>query len=125
MTKYLNGLYSETRKYDLLSFWRNICEDVNVRTLMLKFEASKASISRQSSLDESSLPGLERLKSLRSKAEIDLNAAEAHDLFAVGPKMGTQELAGQRVLQVATIVRNLSFEDDNAAVLACNETLLR
>lgn len=46
-------------------------------------------------------------------------------IFATGQSHGTKEMAGQRVLQVATIVRNLSFEEDNARILAQNLTCLR
>ena len=47
------------------------------------------------------------------------------EIFARGPSIGARELAGQRVLQVASILRNLSFEEDNAAVLSKNMTCLR
>ena len=46
-------------------------------------------------------------------------------IFSSGRKGGTHELAGQRVLQIATIIRNLSFEEDNVPVLAKNLTCLR
>lgn len=76
--------------------------------------------------------GLERLRALKSKAEREVaaeqtraDAADATELFAVGRSSGTRELTGQRVLQIATIVRNLSFEEDNALVLARNLTCLR
>ncbi len=45
------------------------------------------------------------------------------ELFAVGRGSGTGELTGQRILQVATILRNLSFEEDNVPLLGgCNTT---
>jgi AT-rich interactive domain-containing protein 2 len=39
------------------------------------------------------------------------------ELFAVGRGSGTGELTGQRILQIATILRNLSFEEDNVSLL--------
>ena len=50
---------------------------------------------------------------------------ENSELFACGTKTGTQESAGQRILQIATIIRNLSFEEDNAVILSKNLTCLR
>uniref|UniRef100_A0ABD2WG46 ARID domain-containing protein n=1 Tax=Trichogramma kaykai TaxID=54128 RepID=A0ABD2WG46_9HYME len=47
------------------------------------------------------------------------------ELFCVGRTLGTQDLYGQRVLQIATILRNLSFTTENAPVLAKNISLLR
>jgi AT-rich interactive domain-containing protein 2 len=47
------------------------------------------------------------------------------ELFCLGRSFGTQDYIGQRVLQVATILRNLSFVEDNVVVLARNVPFLR
>lgn len=47
------------------------------------------------------------------------------EIFCLGRGLGTQDALGQRVLQVATIMRNLSFEEDNIAVLGRNSTFIR
>merc|ERR1719464_1183243 len=47
------------------------------------------------------------------------------EMFSSGRNSGTHETVGQRVLQVATIIRNLSFEEDNVPVLAKNLACLR
>ncbi|XP_043267599.1 AT-rich interactive domain-containing protein 2 isoform X3 [Venturia canescens] len=47
------------------------------------------------------------------------------DLFCVGRTLGTQDPYGQRVLQIASILRNLSFTPENAAVLGRNRCFLR
>jgi AT-rich interactive domain-containing protein 2 len=47
------------------------------------------------------------------------------ELFCLGRSFGTQDYVGQRVLQVATILRNLSFVEDNVVVLARNVPFLR
>ena len=54
-----------------------------------------------------------------------LDKRDESGIFSSGRKGGTHELAGQRVLQIATIIRNLSFEEDNVPVLAKNLTCLR
>jgi AT-rich interactive domain-containing protein 2 len=59
------------------------------------------------------------------KVEEEMAKRDDSGLFASGRGNGTHELAGQRVLQVATIIRNLSFEEDNITVLAKNLTCLR
>lgn len=46
-------------------------------------------------------------------------------LFCTGSSLGTQDFVGQRVLQIANILRNLSFTEDNVVVLATNRTFLR
>ncbi|XP_008217124.1 AT-rich interactive domain-containing protein 2 isoform X3 [Nasonia vitripennis] len=47
------------------------------------------------------------------------------DLFCVGRTLGTQDPYGQRVLQIASILRNLSFTPENAAVLGRSRSFLR
>ena len=56
-----------------------------------------------------------------SDGEMDENEG----LFAIGRGIGTREITGQRILQIATIVRNLSFEEENAPIMASNPALLR
>lgn len=50
---------------------------------------------------------------------------EDKDLFCMGRTLGTQDPYGQRVLQIASILRNLSFTPENAAVLGRNRCFLR
>ncbi|XP_018367647.1 PREDICTED: AT-rich interactive domain-containing protein 2 isoform X6 [Trachymyrmex cornetzi] len=50
---------------------------------------------------------------------------EDKDLFCVGRTLGTQDPYGQRVLQIASILRNLSFTPENATVLGRNRCFLR
>ncbi|EZA60377.1 AT-rich interactive domain-containing protein [Ooceraea biroi] len=50
---------------------------------------------------------------------------EDKDLFCVGRTLGTQDPYGQRVLQIASILRNLSFTSENATVLGHNRCFLR
>ncbi|GLG96122.1 Uncharacterized protein GBIM_02941 [Gryllus bimaculatus] len=47
------------------------------------------------------------------------------ELFCLGRSFGTQDYFGQRVLQVAQILRNLSFCEENVTVLARNRCFLR
>ncbi|PNF32753.1 hypothetical protein B7P43_G04513 [Cryptotermes secundus] len=66
----------------------------------------------------------------KSKTESSIKAllkVEPSDLelFCLGRSFGTQDYVGQRVLQVATILRNLSFVEENVVVLARNVPFLR
>ncbi|KAK4887370.1 hypothetical protein RN001_003641 [Aquatica leii] len=47
------------------------------------------------------------------------------ELFNLGRALGTQDYVGQRVLQVASILRNLSFVDENIPVLSKNNAFVR
>lgn len=46
-------------------------------------------------------------------------------LFHPPRKLGINDIEGQRVLQIAVILRNLSFEEGNVKLLAANRTCLR
>ena len=62
----------------------------------------------------------------KSKLKVPLNIDHTDfDLFCLGRSFGTQDYVGQRVLQVATILRNLSFGEENVSALARNVPFLR
>ena len=135
---YINKVYLETRKYDLLSFWKEVCKDKTARDLMLRYEPSNSHSNQKTLRQQSSSmedvqvleTSKDRLEAMKAQVLEELSRScdadeEGDSLFAQGRGLGTRELAGQRVLQVATIVRNLSFEEDNATILARNLTCLR
>jgi hypothetical protein len=35
LQEYLNGLYQESRQYDLVAFWKDVCRDFTVKELLL------------------------------------------------------------------------------------------
>lgn len=47
------------------------------------------------------------------------------ELFCLGRTLGTQDYIGQRVMQIASILRNLTFVEENVPVMAQNSTFLR
>lgn len=57
--------------------------------------------------------------------KLKLDQETDKELFCLGRTLGTQEYVGQRVLQVATILRNLSFIEENIPVLVKNKTFVR
>jgi hypothetical protein len=133
---YVNDNYKDSRNYDLLAFWNDVCRDSCIRDLLMS-PPGEGTMSAFFSLPSRSKDNPAKAGSLRTSADrlehVRRQAIEEmsrrHDnedeLFVVGRLSGTQELAGQRVLQIATIVRNLSFEEDNTSILAKNLTCLR
>ena len=88
-------------------------------------QKEKGGRSGDASDDTEDLTGRERIAAMKKRAAAELEEEDDDELFCSGRQNGTKELTGQRVLQVATIIRNLSFEDDNSPVLAKNLTCLR
>ncbi|CRK95629.1 CLUMA_CG009087, isoform A [Clunio marinus] len=68
----------------------------------------------------------EKMKDLYGEKD-KLTKEELKELSFLGLRrgMGTQDYIGQRVHQVTSIIRNLSFFDENLSILARNRTLIR
>lgn len=55
----------------------------------------------------------------------NIESSSDDDLFCMGRTLGMQDYIGQRILQVAYILRNLSFNEENTSLLAKNKTFVR
>ncbi|KAJ8381267.1 hypothetical protein SKAU_G00020450 [Synaphobranchus kaupii] len=91
--------WKEKTSRDFMKFWRDIVEDLEVRDLI----SDKSHRSQDGTVRE-----------------------ECGDpVFHPPRNMGISDIEGQRVLQIAVILRNLSFEEANVKLLAANRTCLR
>uniref|UniRef100_K7FH61 AT-rich interaction domain 2 n=1 Tax=Pelodiscus sinensis TaxID=13735 RepID=K7FH61_PELSI len=90
--------WKEKTDRDFVKFWKDIVEDNEVRDLI----------------------------SDRNKSQ-DIPPEDwiLESLFHPPRKLGINDIEGQRVLQIAVILRNLSFEEGNVKLLAANRTCLR
>ena len=66
-----------------------------------------------------------KLKQLYGDKDQFLKDLQDFPFLSLGRGMGTQDYIGQRVSQVASIIRNLSFFDENVSILGRNLTLIR
>ncbi|KAF7701853.1 AT-rich interactive domain-containing protein 2 isoform X1 [Silurus meridionalis] len=92
--------WREKTSRDFVRFWKDIVEDIEVKDLISD-------------------------KSCTPQGEGPEQRAEQVVLFHPQRSMGISDVEGQRVLQVAIILRNLSFEETNIKQLAANRTCLR
>jgi len=135
---YVSNSYQTIRNYDQVKFWKDVCKEKTVLELIYDErnfypkpsvdgggEGVKA-VRTDSQNEDAEVPtsGKQRIAALKARAEAELDDQD-DELFSGGRGNGTKELTGQRVLQVATVIRNLSFEEDNSPVLAKNLTCLR
>lgn len=65
------------------------------------------------------------LKQLYGDKDKVIEEIREFPFLGLGRGLGTQDYIGQRVHQVASIIRNLSFFDENVSILARNATLTR
>ncbi|XP_066543245.1 AT-rich interactive domain-containing protein 2 [Amia ocellicauda] len=91
--------WKEETSRDFIKFWKDIVEDNEVRDLITdKSNKSQDGTTKEGSWDS---------------------------LFHPPRNVGINDIEGQRVLQIAVILRNLSFEEGNVKLLAANRTCLR
>ncbi|XP_070611677.1 AT-rich interactive domain-containing protein 2 isoform X2 [Erythrolamprus reginae] len=90
--------WKEKTDRDFVKFWKDIVDDNEVRDLIS-----------------------DRNKSQDTVSEDWIWVS----LFHPPRKLGINDIEGQRVLQIAVILRNLSFEEGNVKLLAANRTCLR
>ena len=113
MRSYMNDLYLASREYDLLAFWSRVCKDKSVKNLMLRSDKEKKKKKKRRRSSDEDVVDLtqttaDRLREMkercRAEMEEEFDEGEEEDeddsLFSRGVRMGTQELAGQRILQV-------------------------
>ncbi|XP_039211249.1 AT-rich interactive domain-containing protein 2 isoform X1 [Crotalus tigris] len=90
--------WKEKTDRDFVKFWKDIVDDNEVRDLISDRNKSQDTISEDWIWES---------------------------LFHPPRKLGINDIEGQRVLQIAVILRNLSFEEGNVKLLAANRTCLR
>lgn len=136
--------YSNIRKNSLQRFWKEcLFEKPQVLELSLEDCFAKmgadpsaliASIYQQDEPDEEmdgksgGNDGGEAAKRADSDFEImkgRLSTATLRTFLSLGTGLGTNDYIGQRVLQIAAIFRNLSFNEENLPVLGHNRTFIR
>uniref|UniRef100_A0A8D3AP09 AT-rich interactive domain 2 n=1 Tax=Scophthalmus maximus TaxID=52904 RepID=A0A8D3AP09_SCOMX len=91
--------WKEKTSRDFVRFWKEVVEDTEVRELIW---------------DKGS-----------SAQDGTSSAQRWQSLFHPPRNLGISDMEAQRVLQIAVILRNLSFEEANVKLLAANRTCLR
>ncbi|GAB0095532.1 AT-rich interactive domain-containing protein 2 [Sergentomyia squamirostris] len=128
--------YSKVRKHSLQNFWNDCLQDKS-QILELSFDdyftspddkLTRASeiLSRNLNRRQPNQQDAERMEEDVDDGGRDCSLEVAEMSFlSLGRGLGTHEYIGQRITQISTIIRNLSFIEDNVPVLARNRTLVR
>ncbi|XP_041774676.1 AT-rich interactive domain-containing protein 2 isoform X2 [Anopheles merus] len=135
--------YSNIRKNSLQRFWKEcLFEKPQVLELSLEDCFAKmgadpsaliASIYQQDEPDEEmdgKSGGNDGEAARRADSDFEimkgrLSTATLRTFLSLGTGLGTNDYIGQRVLQIAAIFRNLSFNEENLPVLGHNRTFIR
>lgn len=108
--------YNRVRGHSVTKFWHDIVCDTRLIRLIdeTRFEVNEY---------EDDLTD-DCLLSASEKSILSLRPEDS-ELFCIGRTFGTQEFVGQRVLQIATILRNLTFVQENLNIMCEDLTFLR
>lgn len=117
--------YGNIRKNSLHRFWKDcLYEKPQVQELSYQDYFQKLEKDPTELIKSIYTPDLN--KSIEDDEECGmLNMATLRSFLSLGPGLGTNDYIGQRVYQIASIFRNLSFNDENMSALACNRQFLR
>lgn len=115
--------YSKIRKHSLQSFWSD-CLNEKSHILELSYEDHFSATENTEILNHHS----SRLRQIRCDDETsneDFEEFSNLDFLCLGRGLGTHDYIGQRVHQIASILRNLSFIDENLSLLSKNRNFIR
>ncbi|XP_061389498.1 AT-rich interactive domain-containing protein 2 [Musca vetustissima] len=116
MRKLFQHVYNGVRKHSLYGFWYDLLHD---QPQILDLYTDEHTLRDSGIIDDFD----------NGKQDVDEDGLwnDCKDLYFLNLRrgLGTYDYVGQRVLQVVTILRNLSFFPENLQVLVKNKTLLR
>ncbi|XP_055707440.1 mucin-4 isoform X3 [Phlebotomus papatasi] len=132
MREIFTEYYSKIRKHSLQTFWNDCLQD-KPQILELSFDdyftSSDDKLVRAAEILSKNLHRQIRpdyVVDVDEEADRDCSLEVAElNFLSLGRGLGTHEYVGQRITQISTIIRNLSFIEDNVGVLARNRTLVR
>ncbi|XP_017463279.1 PREDICTED: AT-rich interactive domain-containing protein 2 [Rhagoletis zephyria] len=115
LRKLFQHIYTQVREHSLFEFWRDLLRD---KPHVLDLYTDEQAM-REAGLidDEDIIMDSKKLAYFEDSSDLDF--------LNLGRGEGTQEYVGQRIQQIVTIFRNLSFFEENLHVFAKNRTFLR
>ncbi|XP_073979174.1 uncharacterized protein isoform X1 [Rhodnius prolixus] len=104
-------LYGRDRGHSITHFWKDVVRDKELHRL-----------ADDNYFNE--LPGDTLEVNNNSNSDWYFDSIDP-GLFCLGRSFGTQDFVGQRIIQIANILRNLSFFEDNSSLMARDVTFIR
>ncbi|CAG0898768.1 unnamed protein product [Cyprideis torosa] len=106
--------YKETKAHNMIRFWEETIQDTALRSFLMSYEGEQGNETEEEGNAETPFD-------VEEVAEEDGSTS----IFGGARAMGVHDKEGQRVTQVALMLRNASFEKDNAVVMAATPACLR
>ncbi|XP_060878635.1 AT-rich interactive domain-containing protein 2 isoform X2 [Metopolophium dirhodum] len=123
--KYWDDYYRKVRKWSIKSFWKEVLDEQELLYLTdeSRFSArTPKTVQRKD--DESSSCSDDDDDFGNNKVKLNFDPSD-DELFGLKRPLGTDDPYGQRVYQVALILRNLTFFEENMKVMGQDLTFLR
>ncbi|VVC38248.1 Armadillo-type fold,DNA-binding RFX-type winged-helix domain,Armadillo-like helical,ARID DNA-binding [Cinara cedri] len=123
--KYWDDYYRKVRKWSIKSFWKEVLDE---QELMYLTDENRFCARTPKTLprkdDESSSCSDDDDDFKNNKVKLNFDPSD-DELFGLKRPLGTDDPYGQRVYQVALILRNLTFFEENMKVMGQDLTFLR
>ncbi len=107
----------------LFGFWF-LCDDINSICFPGEGPAHPSSPAGQCSSRQASVSPVPDLSPIVIERQ-EVEYLPLLGMLNLGRELGIRDVEGQRVLQLATIIRNMSFEEDNMAAMSSNLQVFR
>lgn len=112
LRKLFQHVYTQVREHSLFNFWRDL---LRYKPQILDMYKDEQAMCDAGLINEGDI------ESVTKKSDDNMEL----DFLNLGPGEGTQEYVGQRVQQIVSIFRNLSFFEENINVFAKNRSFMR
>lgn len=117
--------YGVIRKHPIHNFWTDVLESQEFLDLTDENYNNKPDeLDEMCVITEASDAPSDSGKTKNFKKRFKVTQDDS-EFFCLGRGLGTHDYIGQRILQVTTILRNLSFIEENTRILIGNKTFIR
>ncbi|KAI9579874.1 AT-rich interactive domain-containing protein 2 [Glossina fuscipes] len=115
--KLFEHVYCGVRRHSLHAFWQDL---LHGRPQILDLYTDEQAVRDTTPVDD-----VDDVEAHKTDLKAFQNECMESSFFNLGRGLGTQDYIGQRVLQVISILRNLSFFEENVTVFVKNRAFLR
>ncbi|XP_050521717.1 AT-rich interactive domain-containing protein 2 isoform X2 [Daktulosphaira vitifoliae] len=122
--KYWEEYYQKVRKWSYKTFWKEVLDEKELLYLTDENRFCARTQEAPPRRDDDSSTCSDDEDEIRNKVKLNFDSSD-DELFSLKRPLGTDDPYGQRVYQVALILRNLTFFDENMKVMGQDLTFLR
>ncbi|XP_050443412.1 AT-rich interactive domain-containing protein 2 isoform X2 [Adelges cooleyi] len=122
--KFWEDYYHKVRKWSIKTFWKEVMDEKELAYLTDESRFCARTPETPQRKDDESSTCSDDDDDCRNKVKLNFDSSD-DEIFGLKRPLGTDDPYGQRVYQVALILRNLTFFDENMKMMGQDLTFLR